>query len=304
MSILVVGGGRWGKVHARTLIEMEELYGVEDVRDDALFPLQDQFGGSIVHTIDATYRWVPDTNHKEPPEGVVVATPSFSHGWEARRWLNRGIPALVEKPVACTLSDLNGFASFPTDSLMAGHLLVFSPQYSKLKEILDGTKENVLSINFVRRKNSPNREEGVFLSLAVHDIALADYLLSGIEYCSGEVIHNATNTTAMASLRCRALNRMVTLNGLWSFDIGIPKREVVVVTNDATYIVLEGKSLTSFSRSEDGLVVRADYTTSTTPPLTLELEHFIQGIRQGREFLTGRDHIFRTYSVVFNALGV
>jgi len=306
MSILVIGSGPWGRTHARTLMEMGELYGVEDISDVPLTDLLNQYGGWVEKTIEGRYRWNPGVS-ATAMEGVVIATPFSHHIWGIREWLGLGMPVLVEKPVVSFFGELGELDRIvnsrkPTAPLMAGHLLIFSNQYRTLKTLLDERKENILAINFVRRKNSRNREEGVFLSLAPHDIALVDYLLSGIEYENGSVICNSQGTTAMASIRCRAMNRIVTLDGLWSFDIGIPKREVVVVTNQTTYVVSEGEYLRSFIRGDDGMVVMVTHSTIDIPPLTLELEHFIDCIRHDREPLTGWPHIERVYDTVLECI--
>src|SRR5439155_6527477 len=73
-------------------------------------------------------------------DGVVIATPVPTHYALAKRALEAGKHALVEKPPAmrgAEMAELVGIAEGASLVLMPGHLLLYHPGVRKVKELVD-----------------------------------------------------------------------------------------------------------------------------------------------------------------------
>src|SRR5439155_5371005 len=73
-------------------------------------------------------------------DGVVIATPVPTHYALAKRALEAGKHALVEKPPAMRGSEMEELVALAQERrrvLMPGHLLLYHPGVQKLKELID-----------------------------------------------------------------------------------------------------------------------------------------------------------------------
>jgi predicted dehydrogenase len=99
-------------------------------------------------------------------EAVVVATPTPTHLEVALPWLERGVPCLVEKPVAEDLEAARRLAAFP--KLRVGHVERFNPAFRVLAD---------RDLRFVQAErlaawNGRSPDVDVVLDLMVHDLDL------------------------------------------------------------------------------------------------------------------------------------
>src|SRR3954467_13906667 len=94
----VAGVGHLGRHHARVLagIEGVDLVGVADCRIEQARAVAEPLGTRAV----ADYREL-----LEEVDAVSVAVPTVLHREVAGAFLERGIPAMVEKPLAPTLAE-------------------------------------------------------------------------------------------------------------------------------------------------------------------------------------------------------
>lgn len=113
---------------------------------------------------------------------VVIATPPQTHAALARAALQAGKHVLVEKPLTTSLRDAEDLVRLACDcrrTLMVDHTYIYSPAVQKIKELLDRDELGELyyldsvRINLGLFQNDVN----VLWDLAVHDLAIADYLL-------------------------------------------------------------------------------------------------------------------------------
>ena len=70
-QICVIGGGRWGENHIRTLYEMENLGAVVDMNTVRLKELKDKYGMATYTDLDDALRYGYD--------GYVVSTSAETH---------------------------------------------------------------------------------------------------------------------------------------------------------------------------------------------------------------------------------
>ena len=130
LNVAILGCGRWGRNHLRTL---------SDLRDDGLV-------GQI--TVVDTSESARDSAHladcvSEDMEGVeadlvIIATPSNLHADQARDLMSRGYHVLVEKPLGCCEAEAAQVLASAHENgrvMGVGLLLRFHPAVALAKKI-------------------------------------------------------------------------------------------------------------------------------------------------------------------------
>lgn len=130
MRIAVVGAGQFGRRHIET-VRKEPMCQLAAVAD----PVQ---GADFGVPRYALYTEMLD---KEKPDGVIVATPNALHVPVGLACVERGIPMLVEKPVAETVESsrrLVDAAEKARVPLLVGHHRRHNPLIEKAREVVQG----------------------------------------------------------------------------------------------------------------------------------------------------------------------
>jgi UDP-N-acetylglucosamine 3-dehydrogenase len=179
-KVAVIGLGVMGLRHVRVLLGLEkrfELVGTYDVRSEAATPAAPRFGSEAEAVARA--------------EVVVVATPIASHADVARRVVEAGKHALVEKPLCATSDEARAVlaAARPGARVFVGHSERFNPVVRALANLVRG--DDVRAVEFKRFGPSKPCGYGVLLNAGVHDLDLAAYLAGG-----GVVLRGATGSGA------------------------------------------------------------------------------------------------------------
>lgn len=175
MNIGVIGVGSMGQNHARVLDQMGHLAGVADLKKDAAERTGNKHG---VPWFTGMEELMDLDLH-----GVTVATPAHTHLDVCREIIERGIPVLVEKPMALSLEDAKEMVDMARDSnvLMAvGMIERHNPVVSSAKKLLeDGDVGDIITISSKRVSSFPTRvaDMGVIHDLAIHDVDVMRYLL-------------------------------------------------------------------------------------------------------------------------------
>ena len=166
VRVAVVGVGHLGKEHARILAGLPEveLVGVADVNLD-----QAQAVARRHNTLAFNDYW-PLLNLVDAASIVV---PTTYHVGVAREFLKRGIPLLVEKPLARTVveaQELVDLADRHGAVLQVGHIERFNPAYEDLRS-------RPFRPKFVRAQRmgpftGRSTDVGVVLDLMIHDLDL------------------------------------------------------------------------------------------------------------------------------------
>ena len=174
----VIGLGAMGTNHARVYgkIDGVELAAVADV-DPAR--VEQATSGRGAHGYN-DYRRLLD---EERIDLVSVAVPTRSHLDVAAEVIARGVPLLVEKPLAGTLDEGRRIVELARGAhvmLTAGHIERFNPAVIELKRRLQGGElGRVFQVHARRVGPFPERvrDVGVVLDLAPHDIDVMRFLL-------------------------------------------------------------------------------------------------------------------------------
>lgn len=172
-QIALIGTGKWGMNYVGALKSRGMLGALVD-SDDAL-------RDSLRHRgIDRpVFRSLEELLEEGPQlDGVVIATPAWSHFGQAMAALRRHVAVLVEKPIARSYSEaleLYETASSAGVTLMAGHLLLHHQGLNLLwGECQSGRMGDIAFLRSTRVGVGRIRsEEDVLWSFGVHDLVLA-----------------------------------------------------------------------------------------------------------------------------------
>ena len=175
-KIIVVGGGRWGTNHIRTLIQLNCFGGVVEPYPKSQERLRSQFPDIIIFNDIAE-------SLKSNPDGYTVATPPETHFDIGCEIINNHKPVLIEKPLTLdyqTSKKLVHLANESNVNLMVGHVLLFHPAIQKIKALIEDDKIGELKYLYSNRLNlgTIRSSEDVFWSLAPHDISIFQYFIN------------------------------------------------------------------------------------------------------------------------------
>lgn len=162
----VVGVGRLGAEHARVLTELEEsrLVGVHDRRSERAREVADRTGARVFSDLGGLLAEV---------EAAVVAVPTRSHHSVARAALEAGRHALVEKPLAADLDEVDDLRR----TAAAQGVLLATGRIERFNPAVRAGRGHVGRPRFlVAERLAPFRRRGtdvgVVLDLMIHDLDL------------------------------------------------------------------------------------------------------------------------------------
>jgi predicted dehydrogenase len=172
LRLAVIGVGHLGKEHARILAGMPEveLVGVADVNAEQARTVAGRCG-----TRAFTESW-PLLNLVD---AAVVVVPTTHHHAIAAEFLRRGIPLLVEKPLAATLEqaeELVELARRHGALLQVGHIERFNPAFEELQA--RPLQPRYVACERLGPYTGRSTDIGVVLDLMIHDL---DILLTLVQ---------------------------------------------------------------------------------------------------------------------------
>ena len=177
LRVGLVGLGSMGRNHLRNLAARDDvtLAAVADPNEDALALAADQSGAR-------PYADPAEMLDEERLDALVVAAPTTLHHGIALHAIERGVPVLVEKPLATTVAEgreLVEAAGRRGVLLQVGHIERFNPAVLALGERLrGGALSRIFTIKTLRAGPFPARirDVGVAVDLATHDVDIMCHL--------------------------------------------------------------------------------------------------------------------------------
>ena len=170
LPVGVIGVGALGQHHARHLacLEQVRLVGVYDTDRARASQVAKELATTAFTDIDDLLRRV---------EAVTVAVPTPAHAEVGTRALDRGVPVLMEKPLAVTLAeadDLIASARRRQVQLQVGHIERYNRALRAAEPFLDGPRyiESLRLAPFQPR----GTDVAVVLDLMIHDLDLVLHL--------------------------------------------------------------------------------------------------------------------------------
>ncbi len=177
VKLALAGAGLFGEEHLRALYRIEgvEVAAIADIDEKAAQSAAERhgvkdWGQDIIALLD-----------RRKPDGLIVATPGHTHLALAKAAAMRGIPVLVEKPVAMTAAEAALLAEADAKGpgfVLPGHVLRFSQPHRMIADIVtSGAIGRVLSFSSRRQRDDSHalryRDIDPILMTMIHDTDLA-----------------------------------------------------------------------------------------------------------------------------------
>ena len=307
-KICVIGAGRWGENHIRTLKELGCLGGIMDLNESRLAELKEKYNtetfSNLEDAISARF------------DGYVVSSSAETHYAIGKKLIEAGLPLIIEKPMTMTSSEaaeLVALAEEKNVNFMVAHILLFHPAINKIKELIDSGEIGELFYMYSTRIKFGvvRREENVFESFAPHDIAILNYFAGSApesmqlhrgyflqpDVCDNVLAYLEYPGNVKAHIQVSWLHpfkeqRVVVVGSkgmIWFDDAGDKKVRVAHKRVDL------GEREEVIGDSIAGLPELIDEGTEEIPydntdlPLTRELKYFVEHTNKKPEYSTGRD---------------
>lgn len=177
LKTAVIGVGSMGRNHARIYWELQnsKLVGVADFDKNAADGIANKYNTKAYYDFE-------ELLDRERPDVVTLSVPTIFHHDIALNIINRGIPLLIEKPIAFTVKESNEIVEAANKNnvkLMVGHIERFNPAINALKKFIeDGKLGRIFQMDAHRQGPFPARiaDVGVVIDLAVHDLDIMRYV--------------------------------------------------------------------------------------------------------------------------------
>ena len=178
VRVAVVGLGYWGPNLLRVLYEMEgvKVKAVCDLDADRLARFARRYP-----SVGATRNY--EEVLRDPDiDGVVIATPVYTHYDLAMRALRAGKHVFVEKPLASSSDEADSLIELASESdlaLMCGHTFIYSPPVREVKRLIDSGELGEIYFISSSRVNLGlhQRDVSVIWDLGPHDFSILMYWL-------------------------------------------------------------------------------------------------------------------------------
>jgi predicted dehydrogenase len=288
LPVGVIGVGALGQHHARHLAHLDDvrLVGVHDLDRGRAQKVAAEHGATAFGQADDLLAKV---------EAVTVAVPTAAHAEVGLHALERGIPVLMEKPLATTLAEadtLIAAARRQGVQLQVGHIERYNRALRAAEPYLDGPRyiESLRLASFQPR----GTDVAVVLDLMIHDLDLVLHLTgseatevraSGLPVLSSHLdianarVEFANGAVALATASRVARERIRRLrlfqpNGYFSLDLAAGGGEFMRVRNG--WQPGTGRELAD-------VVERIVLEAPEADALALELQSFVHAVRGERE---------------------
>jgi predicted dehydrogenase len=288
LPVGVIGVGALGQHHARHLAGLDHvrLVGVYDSDAGRGRKIASSLGITSFRDLDALLREV---------EAVTVAVPTPAHAEVGLQALKRGVPVLMEKPLASTLAeadDLITAAKRQQVQLQVGHIERYNRALRAAETYLDGPRyiESLRLAPFQPR----GTDVAVVLDLMIHDLDLVLHLTgsvatevraSGLPVLSPHLdianarVEFANGAVALATASRVARDRVRRLrlfqpNGYFSLDLA---------TGAGEFMRVRSGWQPGTGRELADVVERIVLEAPEADALSLELQSFVHAVRGQRE---------------------
>jgi len=203
--VVLIGCGRWGRLILRDLSAL-------GARVTVVIPHGDQRASTFPEAI----RVVPSLSDAETADGIVIATPTSTHGDILLNCLEHDIPIYCEKPLTDSVELAQRVVDQALDRVFVMDKWRYHPAVEAMRDIVSArTFGTVLGLDTVRTQwGNPHADVDCAWILLPHDLSIALEVL-------GE-IPRVTSSTAITRR-----DRLVQLSSSWQFTNGTSMTTVV-----------------------------------------------------------------------------
>jgi predicted dehydrogenase len=301
LKIGVVGVGYLGSIHARIYTRLSDvtLVGVTDVDSDV--------GRQVATDCECDFYSNVD-QLADSVDAVSVVVPTSCHREVSLPFLSRGIPVLLEKPVAHTLDDARLIVNEAQQNgtiLQIGHLERFNAGVVRLHQELD--RPRFIEVHRLSKFAERATDVDVVTDLMIHDIDIVLSLVqSELKYVSAVGARIVTNHVDIANARLEFEDGAIA--NVTASRVSAKRFRRIRVFADACYLALnfEDQQIEISRPGEqtpDGgfaPIINSSIQVEPTPPLDAELAHFIDCVREGAQPLVSGSDGLRALKVAYD----
>jgi virulence factor len=294
----VVGVGTMGERHCRVYSSLRhaDLVGVAD--------LNATLGQAVASNYDTKYFKDYEQLLAEL-DAISVVTTTPSHFKLAMAAIERGIHALVEKPMTETVEQskqLVEVAERYQRVLQVGHIERFNPVYTELKNVLSGMRLVAINVRRLSPFDISNTDVDVIRDLMIHDLDLIINMV-GHDFENLNAWGRSISTNAIDHAVANFSFRDGPIVTLTASRVTEQKVRVIEVIAEGAYIEADllSKNLMIHRRTfpqyvghnagkyrQESVIERIH--VPMVEPLMLQLRHFMECVRDGKpSSVPGRD---------------
>ena len=318
MKVMQVGYGYWGNNVAKKLLAskmFEFKYLVETDKGR-----QEQAKINLPEGIVILEDY--EEGLKQDIEAVVICTQTEYSFEIAMKAMNAGKHVFTEKPIATNVErtkELIQCAEKNHVILHCDHLMVYNPVIKYIKKMIDaGEIGEIMYIDISRVNLGPIRKDiNAMLDLAVHDIAVIDYLLGSLEpeqlSAYGTKFYGNQETITYLTMKCG--ETLININSSWVSPVKVRK---TVIAGTKKMLIFDDVKMDKLSIYNSGIDVQqgnayGEYEFKTrvgdifVPHIENEdslrnsLEHFAECVIENKESLSGPKQSLRVMKVLEQA---
>jgi len=324
IEIAQIGCGYWGPNLLRNLVTNKrcKVKTVVDLSAERLKYVSELYPS--IHTTSDVSEVLSDQN----VHAVVISTPVATHYELTLKTLESGKHVLVEKPMARTVSEVEDIGKLAKKKklvAMVGHTFIYNSAVRYVKGLIDSRELGEIRYIYCQRLNLGRIRSDVdaLWNLAPHDISIIQYWLgdisplsvskSGIDYVQKGVadvvfmniiypdkilanIHVSwLDPQKVRRITIVGSKRMVVYDDIAENKIAIYDKGIDKIAQLGEKMDYDESSYPNFAyRSGDVLLPKIDLQE----PLKVEINHFIDCIKNDTECLTGPNHAKRVVEIL------
>ena len=320
MKAVLIGYGYWGPNLAKNLKVNKdiEFYGICDVDKNKLQKARSVYGQTLIYTSD----YMEFVNIEEV-DAFIIAVPteySFSIAMEA---LEVGKHVFIEKPIATTVERAEKLIAKAKEKkcvIHCDHIMIYHPVIRYIKNMMDkGELGDLLYIDITRTNLGPIRKDiNAMLDLAVHDIAVINYLANNPDFEDVHVMGKKCygQQESLTFLNIKYHDFIASIKSSWISPI---KERRTVIAGTKKMVIFDDVTIDDkLTIYDKGIEVQdsdeyGEYETHTRlgdviiPHIGMEdslqnsIVHFVECIRNGEESLSGGEQSLHVMKVLENA---
>ena len=320
LKVMQIGYGYWGTNVTKKLLNSRafELICLVENDENRKRTAKDNLPQNIL-ILDDYHDMIDSTEI----DAVVICTQTEYSYQIAIDAMEKGKHIFIEKPLATSVERANKMIAFAEEKnviLHCDHLMIYNPVIRYIKRMIDtGELGDIMYIDISRVNLGPIRKDiNAMLDLAVHDIAVIDYLLDGIEpdciNAYGTHFFGKQETITYLTMKCK--ETLININSSWVSPVKVRRTLIggtkkMIIFDD---VKLDGKLTVydcgiNFSPTneygEDEYKTRVGDIFSPHIPqedsLQNSLEHFAECVENNRESLSGPKSSIRVMRVLEKA---
>lgn len=315
IKVMQIGYGYWGaniskKLLASPMLELAYLAEADSVRKNAALKQLPK----TVTVVDNYYELLTSDI-----DAVVICTQTEYSFEIAMNAMKHGKHVFTEKPIATTVDRTLTLISMAKENnliLHCDHLMIYNPVVRYIKRLYDAGKiGDIMYIDISRVNLGPIRKDiNAMLDLAVHDIAVVDYLIDGLVpdelNVAGAGFFEKQESITYLTMKCRDF--IVNINSSWISPVKIRR---TVIAGTKKMIVFDDVKMDKLRIYDSGIDVvqgneygKYEYQTrvgdifiphiENEDSLQNSLEHFSQCVETGRASLSGPEQSLRVMKIL------